>query len=370
VRLSALAAAVTLAASFVGGTAASMTTRTLAAAADARIIHSRPSATSETTARLRVERVERISGRRIRFAPLSRTLPAITGTALEGQALTAGPGRWTGSKPLRYWYQWLRCAPAMPECAEIAGAASQTYKPTAREVGSTLRVRATAANSAGRRTATSMPTEIVVASAPKNTSLPTVSGTAAEGQALTATTGSWTGATPMTFTYQWHRCRTNGGGCMDVAEATRQTYMPTASEVGATLRVRVTAANAAGSSAATSIPTGVVVAAPPTNTSLPAISGTARQGQVLTAANGNWAGSAPMTFAYQWRRCDRTGAGCKDIAGATGKTYLLTKGDIGATLNLRITAANSTSSSAANSAPTGVVAASSPPAHSVPPSSP
>ncbi len=339
-----------------------MTTRTLAAAIDADLSHSRPIATSETNTRLHVDNVERISARRIRFAPLNRTLPAILGMALEGHALTAGPGRWTGSKPLSYWYQWLRCSSNAAECAEIAGARSQTYTPTASVVGSTLRVRATAANSAGRRAANSMPTEVVVASAPRNTSLPTVSGTAAQSQVLVATTGIWTGATPLTFTFQWQRCQANLANCGDIAGATRQTYTLTASEVGATARIRVTAANAAGSSAATSAPTAVVVAAsPPTNTELPAISGTAKQGQVLTAVNGNWAGSTPMTFAYQWRRCDRTGAGCNDIAGATGKTYMLTAGDVGATLRFRITAANLAGSGAATSGPTAVIAASSRP---------
>ncbi len=355
VRLWTLAGTVTLAAGLVGGTA-SMTTRTLAAATDAHIRYSRPSATSETNARLHVDNVERVSARRIRFAPLGRTLPVITGMALEGHALTAGPGRWTGSKPLRYWYQWLRCSATAAECAEIAGARSQTYTPTASELGSRLRVRATAANSAGRRTANSMPTEVVVASAPRNTSLPTVSGTAAESQVLVATSGIWTGATPLTFTFQWQRCQAKGASCGDIAGATKPTYTPTANDVGTTVRVRVKAANATGSSAATSAATAVVAASPPTNTSLPAISGTAKQGQVLTAASGNWAGSTPMTFAYQWRRCDRTRADCNDIAGATGKIYMLTKGDVGATLRVRITAANSAGASAATSMPTTAVA--------------
>ncbi len=67
-----------------------------------------------------------------------------------------------------------------------------------------------------------------------------------------------------------------------------------------------------------------------------------------------------MTFTYQWRRCDATGARCSDIAGAIGKTYMLTAGDVGATLRIHITAANSAGSSAATSAPTAVVATSLP----------
>ena len=37
---------------------------------------------------------------------------------------------------------------------------------------------------------------------PSNTSVPTISGTAAQGNTLAASSGSWSGTTPMTFTYR------------------------------------------------------------------------------------------------------------------------------------------------------------------------
>ena len=64
--------------------------------------------------------------------------------------------------------------------------------------------------------------------------------------------------------------------------ATSSTYAVQAADVGDTLRVVVTATNAGGSTPATSAQTAVVVGLAPANTVLPAISGTAQQGQTLT----------------------------------------------------------------------------------------
>ena len=94
----------------------------------------------------------------------------------------------------------------------------------------------------------------------------------------------------------------------------------------------------------------------PVNTTPPAISGTARDGDTLTASHGTWTGDEPMTFTYQWQRCDVNGLNCADLAGSTLPTYNVQTPDVGNRLRVRVTARNATGSTTANSQPTAAVA--------------
>jgi Bacterial Ig-like domain len=93
---------------------------------------------------------------------------------------------------------------------------------------------------------------------PANTVVPSIAGIAREGQQLTLSNGTWTGATPMTFTYQWLRCASNGGSCAPISGAETNAYVLTAADVGSRVRGRVTASNAGGSSSVTSEAVGPV----------------------------------------------------------------------------------------------------------------
>ncbi len=158
------------------------------------------------------------------------------------------------------------------------------------------------------------------------------------------------------YKYQWSDCDVNGAHCSPIGPATSSpTYAVQDSDVGSTLEVKVTAINVAGSATATSGPTAVVTAAPPVNTAPPSISGTASVGDQLTASNGSWTGTPPLTFTYQWSDCDSSGANCGLISGATASTYTAQASDVGSTLEVTVTATNGAGAPSAVSAPTAMV---------------
>ena len=70
-------------------------------------------------------------------------------------------------------------------------------------------------------------------------------------------------------------------------------------------------------------PTAPSISPHPRNTSPPAITGPTMVGKTIKTSNGSWTGSTPMSFTYQWRRCDASGAACVDVPGANGSKYTL-----------------------------------------------
>ena len=105
-----------------------------------------------------------------------------------------------------------------------------------------------------------------------------------------------------------------------------------------------------------------VTAAPPVKTVQADDHGRAKQDVVLTASSGTWSGTntaaVPMTFAYQWSRCNPDGTTCQPIAGATSAAYTASATDVGLRLLVKVTATNSGGSKSTVSDATDVVATS------------
>lgn len=210
--------------------------------------------------RVVVARLARIMAVRmgVELRPRSTGAPVVSGIPEVGQTLTATRGTWRGD-PTSFAFQWQRCDALGLSCVPIPGATEERYLVAEADIGSRIRVAVTARNSVGQGASVSAPSAVVPAvTPPTNVSPPTISGTPQSGQTLTVQgAGTWTGS-PSAFAFRWMRCDAAGGACADVPGATGGTYVLGAADVGSTMRVAVTARNAAGEATAVSAPTAVV----------------------------------------------------------------------------------------------------------------
>jgi glucose/arabinose dehydrogenase len=91
-------------------------------------------------------------------APENVALPDVSGILRVGSTLSATRGSWTGSEPLDFSFQWLRCNVYGYACVAITDATDATYTLTAADFGSSMRVAVTATNPASTTLAISAPT--------------------------------------------------------------------------------------------------------------------------------------------------------------------------------------------------------------------
>jgi hypothetical protein len=198
------------------------------------------------------------------LAPVLTTAATIAGDAVEGGTLTGDPGSWTGADN-GLAYAWQRCDAAGANCTPIDGAAGRTLPLGSAFVGSTALFIVTATGPGGSTTTTALSATVAAAPAPpqaqvpSNETTPVLRGDASPGSTLTATSGSWSDQAA-TITYAWQRCDANGS-CSTIDGATQSSYTITADDIDSTLRVVVTATNAAGSASANSDSSAVVHAA-------------------------------------------------------------------------------------------------------------
>jgi len=93
-------------------------------------------------------------------APVVKTKPAVTGSALVGEELTADAGTWTGGAT-SFTFQWQRCDSAGNGCADITNATARSYGVRTVDAGHRMRVEVTAKNASSSATAASDPTAVV-----------------------------------------------------------------------------------------------------------------------------------------------------------------------------------------------------------------
>ena len=201
------------------------------------------------------------------------------------------------------------------------------------------------------------------ANAPANTpatGAPTISGTAQVGETLTAATSGIAdadGLTGATFSYQWLSSRDT-----EIQGATGAAYILVPGDAGKTIKVKVSFTDDEGNAETlTSAATGAVSPRPNSPaTGTPAIIGTARVGETLTAATSGIEdadGLTNVSFSYQW-----LGSRDAEIQGATNATYTLVTADEGKAIKVRVSFTDDAGNEEAlTSEATAAVAAAPPP---------
>src|SRR5262249_14324577 len=103
--------------------------------------------------------------------------------------------------------------------------------------------------------------------------------------------------------------------------------------------------------------TGLAKAAP-TNTKEPFISSQylVNVGSTLQGNKGEWKGTEPVKYSYQWLRCNTEGEAWKTVSGATKTSYTAVQADVGRTLKFQVTAKNADGKATATSNASGEVA--------------
>jgi hypothetical protein len=232
-------------------------------------------------------------------ATLRTSVPTISGTARVDSTLTADAGTWTAGADLAY--QWK------VDGTPVKGATSKTFTPTAAQQGQ--RVSVTVKGSlAGYTSAetTSVATAPVALGVLKSAPV-AISGTAAVGSKLTASTGSW--ATGTKLSYQW------SADGSSIASATGSSLEIAPELEGKRITVTVSGSLTGYASASVSSAATAAVAQAVLQSATPTISGTAQVEKTLTVSTGTWTKGAKLS--YQWK------ADGSEISGATGTSLVL-----------------------------------------------
>ncbi|HVU75010.1 MAG TPA: hypothetical protein VHE83_18745, partial [Mycobacteriales bacterium] len=206
---------------------------------------------------------------------------------------------------------------------------------------------------------------------------PTISGSLAEGQVVSASDGTFAGAT--SYTYRWQRCTSSSqvSSCNDISGANNQEYVIAPPDVSATeyLRVVVTGHDATTAAAEASDIAGPVQPSyngpglpstgggdlPPSvsDTTSSGSDFTPYVGDNLTSSSATWSSPSGTTTVYQWTRCNASGTSCAPIPGvpssASPTPYTLTEADFSQTIRMRARGTNNDGTSEQYSSAVGPI---------------
>jgi Mg-chelatase subunit ChlD len=278
---------------------------------------------------------------RVDVGAFTGTGVSITGTAKEGQTLTANAA--TNDPDATIHYQWEKSTDNFAH-SQIIGTDSSTYVVQEADEGAKIRVVATTSdpdNSNVPATATSAATATVLDALPTITPVTisdTTSGssTVREGDVLTASASGLRSDSDNTVSYSWYHSND-----LTAAIGTGASYTVHESDENYQIVVKATATNGDNISVfTTSAASATVLDALPTVTT-PTISSndaagssTVREGDVLTASASSGQSDNAVTYAWYSSANNYTNP------IGTGSTYTVQEGDEGYQIEAKATASN------------------------------
>ena len=176
---------------------------------------------------------------------------------------------------------------------------------------------------------TSVPSTVTINIITQNTvptGVPVITGTPTQGQVLTASSGTLADIDGLgTLSYKWYA---NG---TEISGATASTLTLTQAQVSKTITVSASYTDGQGElETVSSVATAAVANVNDLPTGVPTITGTAMQGQVLTASSIGIADLDGLgTISYKWY------ANGTEIVGVTGSTLALTQAQVGNAITVK-----------------------------------
>jgi hypothetical protein len=243
-------------------------------------------------------------------APSNTVAPAISGTQAVGNVLSATTGTWNDADndALTFSYQWYRADDSSgTNAVAIGGATGSSYTLTTSDAHEYVRVVVTADDGNSHTPTANSSWTAVNDAAPANSVAPSLSGTATVGNALSATTGTWSDADgdSLTYSYQWYRADDGSGtNAVAIGGATGSSYTLSSSDGNEFVRVVVTANDGHGSSNQTAASSWTSVA------TVPSVSSIVRTGGASSTVD---AGAGSMSYTVTFSE-SVTGVDASDFA--------------------------------------------------------
>jgi hypothetical protein len=168
---------------------------------------------------------------------------------------------------------------------------------------------------------------------PVNTVLPVITGTAAVGETLTCSNGTWTAngvVNTFALSFQWMK---QG---QEIFGANTYQYVPVLDDVDYPVYCRVIAENQTNIEEAFAANTQPVVFSMSSNNK-PTITGTPTVGQTLVCSEGTWP-FTPTSVTYEWIRVIQPGSNVRVQSSSSNNEYYVKTADIGNSIKCKVVA--------------------------------